>query len=48
MTEVELQLFGRLADFYNSEYVRKNQPWVLETPFGIWVQREMLKHGVML
>jgi hypothetical protein len=34
-------LLNSLGEFYSSEYVAKNQPWILEMTFEQYVQREM-------
>lgn len=39
-------IVDRLGTFYHSEYVKLNQPWVLETPFEQWRDRELAKRGM--
>lgn len=29
----------RMGQFYSSEYVAKNQPWIRELPFHEWLER---------
>lgn len=31
----------KLGNFYTSEYVKLNQPWVRQTPFANWLARHM-------
>lgn len=35
------ELLDRYGNYYTSEYVAKNQPWVLKIPFYEWVQRQL-------
>lgn len=37
------KLLDKLGDFYTSDYVAKNQPWVIQTPFHEWVDRHLAK-----
>lgn len=37
------ELLERLANFYCSEYVEKNQPWVREIPFDQWLDRQLTR-----
>ena len=43
MDELKHQMSEKLATYYHSEYVLKNQPWILEIPFQNWLQREMFR-----
>lgn len=46
MTNEEMaRLTERLATFYHSKYVAKNQPWVLEIPFDQWLRRQFMRIG---
>ncbi|SFE42754.1 hypothetical protein SAMN04487969_102467 [Paenibacillus algorifonticola] len=41
-------LVDRLATFYHSEYVKIHQPWVRETPFEEWRDRQLAGKGIVL
>ena len=34
-------LIWRLGEFYTSEYVLHNQPWILEVPFHKFLERQL-------
>jgi hypothetical protein len=34
-------LLDKYGAYYSSQYVAKNQPWILEVPFYEWVERQM-------
>lgn len=36
------ELLEKYGEFYCSRYVAKNQPWILQIPFGEWVERQLL------
>lgn len=36
-------LVDKLARFYHSDYVLKNQPWVRQIPFSQWLQRQLAR-----
>jgi hypothetical protein len=38
---LEDELLERYGIYYSSEYVAKNQPWILEVPFVEWVERQL-------
>jgi hypothetical protein len=38
---LEDELLERYGTYYSSEYVMKNQPWILEVPFFEWVERQL-------
>lgn len=40
------ELLNRLADFYSSEYVAKNEPWIRQIPFHEWLGRELIKRQI--
>jgi len=42
------QLVERLSTFYHSDYVKLNQPWLLETPFEQWRDRQLAAKGLTL
>jgi hypothetical protein len=35
------QLREKYEKLYYSEYVAKNQPWILETPCDEWIEKQM-------
>lgn len=37
------ELLDKLGDFYASEYVQNNQPWLREKPFHLWLEQEIRK-----
>lgn len=45
-------LLDKLGEFYCSEYVALNQPWIREIPFEQWVERQLkggqTKDGIRL
>lgn len=42
------QLIDKLGRFYHSDYVAKNQPWILETPFEQWLQKQLAGKGIVI
>ena len=41
-------LVDRLATFYHSDYVLQNQPWIRETPFEQWRDKELARRGLTI
>ncbi|MGM0882564.1 MAG: hypothetical protein ACQEXQ_16175 [Bacillota bacterium] len=41
-------LMDRLATFYHSEHVEVCQPWIRETPFEEWRDRQLAAKGIVL
>lgn len=39
----EEYIIERLTRFYFSEYVKKNQPWLLQTSFSDWLNRQLAR-----
>lgn len=44
-TFVPDQLLDRFGEYYNSEFVKKNMPWVRAVPFVKFVEFEMSKRS---
>ncbi|WP_307205644.1 hypothetical protein [Paenibacillus harenae] len=42
------ELVERLSIFYHSEHVKACQPWILETPFEVWRDRQLAAKGIVL
>lgn len=38
MNDELLELYG---EYYTSDFVEKNMPWIKEIPFGEWLDRHM-------
>ncbi len=36
----------KLGEYYNSDYVKLNMPWIREIPFWQFVERQMGREGV--
>lgn len=41
------ELIERLSFFYHSDYVKHNQPHILQTPFDEWLKRELAKRKMV-
>lgn len=43
MEEIKIpdERLEKLADFYSSEFVEKNEPWIREIPFYEWLNRQI-------
>ncbi|KIL37952.1 hypothetical protein SD70_29630 [Gordoniibacillus kamchatkensis] len=42
---VDDDLLYSLGEYYSSQYVEKNKPWVREIPFAEWMQRQLNSGG---
>ncbi|WP_438432000.1 hypothetical protein [Gorillibacterium sp. sgz500922] len=45
---LEDELLEKYGEFYCSRYVAKNQPWILQIPFGEWVERQLAERRARL
>jgi hypothetical protein len=43
MDDGQNQMADKLSAYYHSEYVSKNQPWILEIKFNEWLNRQMVR-----
>ncbi|WP_158081714.1 hypothetical protein [Paenibacillus selenitireducens] len=43
--EEKVSLIERLAKFYHSDYVKHNQPWVRDTPYPEWLEKQLNRLG---
>jgi hypothetical protein len=42
------ELLDAYGEFYNSQFVRQNMPWVRMVPFAEWVTRQLAEKGMIL
>lgn len=43
MMDISNELLDHYAEYYTSEFTKKNMPWILETPSAEWLHRQLLR-----